>query len=177
MNRHYLVVEGQYPWGVSPLLFGYITLSCKFFVLIIWMLLTLSGHNYFLLMLIAAFIPEFRLYLFKLNRDRKNGWIIRPLLNTMRSAGMVELSRPIYRTIFGYYKIERAPIFFVDKKQGGYLLTFKANGCPHANRDFLPILQEEMYAYEIIPQGNVKKQFFIRKRAQKGRKLTNEDFY
>lgn len=101
--------------------------------------------------------------------NRKLGNIRKALLDVMRSAGMVQESRPAYRTIFGYNRIEAAPVFYIDLLNNGYLLTFVPRGCPNADRDLLPFLQQELPDYEVVPTGNANKQYLIRKRGTKER--------
>ncbi|AEG41142.1 hypothetical protein [Lactobacillus kefiranofaciens] len=178
MNNHLVEIDGKYPWGVSPLEFGTITLIWKIMILIWWLFSSLAGHGSFTISLLVAFIPEMVLALYEFHRNNKYGWIIAPVNNTMRTARLIEESRPLYRTLFGYNKIVRAPIFYLDSwKRGAYLLTFEPNGCPNANVDILLILQQELPKFEIIPTGSIRKQYIVRKRRKRGKLVSNADFY
>lgn len=115
--------------------------------------------------------------MYAFRRNLKIVWIQSALLNTIRSAGMVVESRPLYCTIFGYNKIARAPIFYVDRQGEDFILIFKPNVCPNATRDILPILQQELKDYEIIPKGNIEKKYLVRKRRTEGQIVNDEDFY
>lgn len=177
MSSHLVEIDGKYPWGVSPLGFGTITLTWKIFVLIWWLFSSLAGYGNFTISLIVAFIPEGGLALYEFHRNNKYGWIITPVNNTMHTARLIEESKPLYRTIFGYNKIVRAPIFYLDNwKNGAYLLTFEPHGCPNANVDLLPILQRELLGYEVIPTGSIARRYIIRKRRNRGKVLIDEDF-
>lgn len=43
MSSHLIEIDGKYPWGVSPLGFGAITLTWKILVLIWWLFSSLFG--------------------------------------------------------------------------------------------------------------------------------------
>ena len=84
---------------------------------------------------------------------------------------------PIYKTIFGYNKIEIAPKVYVKRKNSReYQLTFEPNGCPNADRDLLPVLQHELPEFEVISIGSVRKEYLVRKRRKRGYNLNNDDF-
>lgn len=177
MSSHLIEIDGKYPWGVSPLGFGAITLTWKILVLIWWLFSSLFGHGSLMLSLLIAVIPEAGLALYEFHRNNKYGWIITPVNNTMHTARLIQESKPLYRAIFGYNKIARAPLFYLDNwKNGDYLLTFEPHGCPNANVDLLPILQRELLEYEVIPTGSIAKQYIIRKRRNRGRVIMSEDF-
>ncbi|MDB6248849.1 hypothetical protein FCF10_00305 [Lactobacillus amylovorus subsp. animalium] len=178
MSNHLIEINGKYPWGVSPLGFGFITLSWKLLILTIWLFSSLYGRGNLGLSLLIALLPEIGLMLYEFNRNNKYGWIITPLQNTMKSAKMIKESNPLYRTIFGYNKIDRAPVFYLDSgKNGDFKLTFEPHGCPNANIDILPVLQQELIGYEIIPIGSIQREYIVRKRRNKGEWLTDADFY
>lgn len=178
MNNHYIVIDGKYPWGISPFGYGFITLSWKILVLIYFLFSFLAGFGNLGITLLIALFPEIWLVVYELLRMKKAGWIITPILNSMKSLNQIKESRPVYCTIFGYNRIEKAPIFYIDLKSNSeYLITFEPNGCPNADKDILPILQQEMPSYELIAIGSVKKQYLIRKRRRKGNRLNNADFY
>lgn len=178
MSSHYAVIDGKYPWGISPLGYGIIAGIWKFLILFFWLLVHLEGYeSSFSLTLMFSLIPEIILVIYEFRRNLKIGWIQSALLKTIRSAGMVVESRPLYRTIFGYNKIARAPIFYVDRQGKDFILIFKPNGCPNATRDILPILQQELKDYEIIPKGNIEKKYLVRKRRIEGQIVNDEDFY
>lgn len=178
MSSHYAVIDGKYPWGISPLGYGIITGIWKFLILFFWLIVHLEGYeSSFSLTLLFCLIPEIILAMYEFRRNLKIGWIQSALLNTMHSAGMVVESRPLYRTIFGYNKIAQAPIFYVDRQGENFILIFEPNGCPNATRNILPILQQELSDYEIIPKGNLEKRYLIRKRRTEGQIVNDEDFY
>ena len=114
MSSHLIEIDGKYPWGVSPLGFGAITLTWKILVLIWWLFSSLFGHGSLMLSLLIAVIPEAGLALYEFHRNNKYGWIITPVNNTMHTARLIQESKPLYRTIFGYNKIARAPLFYLD---------------------------------------------------------------
>lgn len=95
----------------------------------------------------------------------------------MKSLGQIKESKPIYKTIFGYNKIEIAPKVYVKRKNSReYQLTFEPNGCPNADRDLLPVLQHELPEFEVISIGSVRKEYLVRKRRKRGYNLNNDDF-
>lgn len=178
MSKHLVEIDGKYPWGISPFGFEMVTLSWKILVLIIWLFSSLIGHGNLGLSLLVALIPEMVLALYEFKRNAKYGWIIIPIQNVMQSTNMIYESRPIYKTIFGYNKIDRAPVFYLDNKENGsFKLTFEPRGCPNSNVDILPFLQQELLGYEIIPIGGIQRQYIVRKRRNRGEQLTDADFY
>lgn len=176
-SYHYAIINGKYPWGLSPLLFGIETIVWKILIFACYMLVgTVGFNNNAEVAFWISLIPESLLVIYELQRTKKLGWIKDALINTMHSAGMIKESN--YRTIFGYYRVERAPIFILDKlKTGGYMLTFKPNGCPNSTRELLPILQKELLGYEIIPTGEFGTQYIIRKRRMRGLSIDDSFFY
>lgn len=178
MNNHYIVIDGKYPWGISPFSYGFITIFWKILVLIYFLFSFIAGFGNLEITLLVALFPELGLAIYEFYRMKKAGWIITPILNSMKSLNQIKESRPLYRTVFGYNRVEKAPIFYIDLKSNSeYLITFEPNGCPNADKDILPILQQEMPSYELIAIGSVKKQYLIRKRRRKGNRLNNADFY
>lgn len=178
MNNHLVEIDGKYPWGISPFSFGMLALIWALFCLIWWLIASVSGHGSLLGSFLFALVPEAGLAIYELLRAKKYGWIVAPILNTMQSAGMIEESKPIHRTLFGYNKVKSAPIFYLDNwKNKGYLLTFKPNGCRNANLDILPILQQELLGYEVIPVGRLGKQYVVRYRRDRGPVIDDSFFY
>lgn len=170
MSNHYIVIDGKYPWGISPFTYGFITLSWKILVLIYFLFSFLAGVGNFEITLLVALFPELGLAVFQFLRMKKAGWIITPVLNAMKSMNQIKESRPVYRTIFGYNKVDKAPIFYIGQKNNGeYIIAFELNGCPNADKDILPILQQEMPSYELIAIGSVKKTISCKKAQKKGR--------
>lgn len=93
MSSHLVEIDGKYPWGVSPLEFGAITLIWKIMILIWWLFSSLFGHGNFAISLLVAFMPEMVLALHEFQRNNKYGWIINPVNNTMHTARLIEESR------------------------------------------------------------------------------------
>ena len=178
MSSHLVTIDGRYPLGISPWTYGSVTLFWKFIVFLIWIALTFNNEANFLVATIVAIFPEFTFLLYLIKRNKDYGWIITPVINTIQTAGMLKEAKPLYRTIFGYNKIEVAPSFYLDSfKKGEYTLSFEPNGCPNATVDLLPILQQEIKGYEITPKHGLNKLYIIRKRKIKGKVLNNEDFF
>ena len=175
MTSHYATVNGKYPWIISPLAFGIITGYWKFLVFLIWLFCGVEGRNLDEeTTVLSAFIPELVLGLYEIRISKKLGSLESALRNVMHSAGMIEESN--YITMFGYRYIRRAPIFYLDKIEGGYLLTFKPQGCPNSTRDLLPFLQRELLGYEVIPTGELGTQYIIRRRRMRGLSIDDSFF-
>lgn len=176
-SEHYAVIDGRYPWGVSPMAFGAVSMIFKLLAFICWLAVcAVSGRDHIIGVLFLAFFPEIVLAGYEVILNRKLGSIRKALLNVMRSAGMIKESRPAYRTIFGYNRIESAPAFYIDLLHNGYLLTFMPQGCPNADCDLLLLLQQELPGYEVIPAGRVNKQYIIKRRRRRGKLMRDEDF-
>ena len=91
---------------------------------------------------------------------------------------MIEDSRPVYRTIFGYNRREKAPIFkAVRLSQDRIRLTVNTNGCPNADVDLTSALQRELSGWSVVPQSQYPICFMLSKKRSRGRQFTNEDFF
>ncbi|MFD3286999.1 hypothetical protein [Lactobacillus johnsonii] len=177
MNNYLIIIDGKFPLGKSPFIYGTETLIWKISCLMMWLLSFIVGFGSFAFFFFLSLIPEIKLIFFEYRRQRKFGWIIKPVLNSMKSLGQIKESKPIYKTIFGYNKIEIAPKVYVKRKNSReYQLTFEPNGCPNADRDLLPVLQHELPEFEVISIGSVRKEYLVRKRRKRGYNLNNDDF-
>ncbi|WP_279096422.1 hypothetical protein [Lactobacillus taiwanensis] len=178
MNNPLIVIDGKLPWGKDPLAYGAETLTWKIICIISWLLSFICGFGSFIFFFVISLIPEVKLGLYEFRRNKQFGWLIRPVLNTMKSLGQIKENRPVYRTIFGYNKIDTAPKIYVSKVTNtSYKLLFEANGCPNADKDLLPLLQRELHKYEVLSVGDVRKEYLIRKRRKRGSRLNNDNFY
>lgn len=176
MTSHYATVDGKYPLAVSPFAFGLETGIWKLMVFSFWMFSNIMGQGTtFGGSLLVALLPEAGLAVYEMVRIKRIGWIQQALLDAINSARMVEETG--YTTILGYNKVRRAPLFYLDKKAEGYLLTFVPRGCPNANRDLLPFLQRELMKYDVIPTGRLGHQYLVRKRRKKGSLIDESLFY
>lgn len=177
MNNYLLVIDGKLPWGKDPLIYGAETPIWKISCFILWLLSFSFGFGSFTFFFLLSLIPEVKLIVFEFRRKRQFGWLIVPVLNSMKSLGQIKESKPIYKTIFGYNKIETAPKVYVKRRNGkDYQLTFEPNGCLNAEKDLLPVLQHELPEFEVISIGSVRKEYLVRKRRKRGYNLNNEDF-
>lgn len=176
MNDHYLTIDGKYPKGVSPFSYGLISGIWKFFIFTIWLMLGVVGCYCGKICFFTSLIPELILLLLLINRDIKWAWLVKPILNALRSAKMIEFKRPLHRTLFGYMEVENAPIIDVHKEGKDYILTFKPCGCPNADKELLSFLQQELPNFEVIPLGDIPKEYRIKDRRRKRGKLNNNDF-
>lgn len=177
MNNYLIVIDGKLPWGKDPLIYGAETLIWKIICIISWLLCFICGFGSFTFFFLISLVPEIKLGLYEFRRNKEFGWLIRPVLNTMKSLAQIKESKPIYRTIFGYNKIEIAPKVYVKRKNSReYQLTFEPNGCPNADRDLLPLLQLELPNYEVISISGVRKEYVVRQRRKRGYNLRNDDF-
>lgn len=177
MSNYLIVIDGKYPLGKDPLIYGTETLCWKILCLILWLISFIFGFGNFTFFFLISLIPEVKLGLYEFRRNKEFGWLIKPALNTMKSLAQIKESRPVYKTIFGYNKIETAPKIYVKRiTNSSYRLLFEANGCPNADKDLLPMLQRELHEYEVISVGDVHKEYILRKRRKRGSSLNNNDF-
>lgn len=176
MSDHYLTIDGKYPKGISPFSYGLISGIWKFALFTIWLMLGVVGFDCGKICFFTGLIPELILLTMLVNRNKKGAWLVKPVLNAMRSAKMIEFKRPLHRTLFGYVEVESAPIIYVDKEGKDYILTFKPCGCPSADKELLSFLQQELPNFEVIPLGGIPKQYRIREKRRKRDRLNNNDF-
>lgn len=176
MSDHYLTIDGKFPVGISP--FGYVFISgvWKFVLFTIWLMLGVVGFYCGTICFLISIIPELILLIMLINRIKKGSWLVKPVLNSIRSAKMIEFKRPLHRTLFGYIEVESAPIIYVDKAAKDYILTLSPRGCPNADKELLGFLQLELPNFEVISLGGIPKQYKIRDRRRKRGQLNNEDF-
>lgn len=177
-NSNVLTVDLKEPWGVSPVTFGFIQIAWAIVCFAFYLMSALSGKSNFSLALIIAALPLFSLIIYKMRREANWGWLITAVSNAASSNRMIEDSRPVYRTIFGYNRRETAPTFKAVKLgQDRIKLTVNTNGCPNADVDLTSALQRELSGWSVVPQSQYPICFLLTKKRNRGRRVTNEDFF
>ncbi|MCH4068528.1 MAG: hypothetical protein LKF01_03370 [Lactobacillus sp.] len=161
------------PWGISPVLFGLI----QFWWVILFVLLSMIASGSVVDWVTLSLLPSIVLAGYELIRKLKWGWLIQALSYSAQSLQMITLSRPSYRTIFGYYRREFAPSFDIYRGfSGGFELEFHADGCPNADADLLSTLQRELPEWSVGVRSKYPLVFTLKKLSVGGKKLNNDDF-
>lgn len=106
-----LEYDMQYPWSVSPINFGLLAFLWMFGVIVVGLILSLDGDGDFGFALLIALIPIFLLLGYEFFRLKNFGWLATAIQNIVSSARLVKEVNPSYRTIFGYNKVQKEPIF------------------------------------------------------------------
>lgn len=178
INNSVLTVDLKEPWGVSPATFGTIQMIWAIVCFTFYLFSALAGNSNFAVALIIAALPFFGLLVYKMRREANWGWLITAVSNAASSNRMIEDSRPVYRTIFGYNRREKAPTFKAIKiRQDRIKLMVNTNGCPNADIDLTSALQRELSGWSVVPQSQYPICFILTKKQSRGRRVTNEDFF
>lgn len=178
INNGVITVDLKEPWGVSPVTYGTVQIVWAIFCFAFYLMSALAGSSNFAVTLIIAALPLLGLMGFEMHRSVNWGWLITAVSNAASSNRMVEDSRPIYRTIFGYNRREKAPVFkAVRLSQDRIRLTVNTNGCPNADVDLTSALQRELSGWSVVPQSQYPICFMLSKKRSRGRQFTNEDFF
>lgn len=111
INNGVITVDLKEPWGVSPVTYGTVQIVWAIFCFAFYLMSALAGSSNFAVTLIIAALPLLGLMGFEMHRSANWGWLITAVSNASSSNRMIEDSRPIYRTIFGYNRREKAPVF------------------------------------------------------------------
>lgn len=176
MTTNKLEYDTQYPWGISTMTFGLLALPWMFGVLLCGLLVSLNGNGDFAVVLVIAVIPIFLLLGYEFLRLKKLGWLVTAIQNVVSSAMLVKEVNPPYRTIFGYNKVQRGPIFQLEQiNESRYSVTFIPNGCPNQTIDLLPLLQAELPQYTVTLNDRLPRKYIVAKHGY-GKELTNADF-
>lgn len=176
-NDNVLIVDLKKPWGVSPVTFGFIQIAWAILCFAFYLMSALVGGSNFALALIIAALPFFGLIIYKMRREANWGWLITAVSNAAASNRMIEDSRPVYRTIFGYNRREKAPTFKAVKiGQDRFKVTVNTNGCPNADVDLTAALQRELTGWFVVAQSQYPICFVLTKKHSRGRRVTNADF-
>lgn len=171
-----LEYDTQYPWGVSPINFGLVAFPWMFGVIVVGLMLSLDGDGDFGIALLIALIPIFVLLGYEFFRLKNFGWLVTAIQNIVSSALLVKEVNPPYRTIFGYNKVQKGPIFEIEQiNENRYSVIFIPNGCPNQTIDLLPLLQAELPQYTVTLNDRLPKKYIIAKQGY-GKELTNADF-
>lgn len=174
--RNRLEYDTQYPWGISPLAFVMIALPLMLGVFLIWLLANLNGSGNFAIAVLLELIPIFLLLGYEFFRFKNLGWLVTAIQNVTSSARLIKEVSPAYRTIFGYNKVQKGPIFEIEQiNDTRYSITFIPNGCPNQTIDLLPLLQAELPQYTVTLNDRLPKRYIVSKHGY-GKRLTNEDF-
>ncbi len=178
INSGVLTVDLKEPWGVSPVTFGTVQIVWAILCFSFYLMAALAGNSNFALTLVIAALPLFALMAYEMRRSANWGWLITAVSNAASSNRMIEDSRPVYRTIFGYNRREKAPTFKAIKiGQDRIKLMVNTNGCPNADVDLTLALQRELTGWSVVPHSQYPICFVLTKKRSKGRKLTNADFF
>lgn len=178
INNSVLTVDLKEPWGVSPVTFGTVQIVWAILCFSFYLISALAGNSNFALTLIIAALPLFALMAYEMRRSANWGWLITAVSNAASSNRMIEDSRPVYRTIFGYNRRESAPTFKAIRiGQDRIKLMVNTNGCPNADVDLTSALQRELSGWSVVPSSQYPICFIVTKKRTRGRKLTNEDFF
>lgn len=178
INNSVLTVDLKEPWGVSPVTFGTVQIVWAILCFSFYLISALTGNSNFALTLIIAALPLFALMAYEMRRSANWGWLITAVSNAASSNRMIEDSRPVYRTIFGYNRRESAPTFKAIRiGQDRIKLMVNTNGCPNADVDLTSALQRELSGWSVVPSSQYSICFIVTKKRTRGRKLTNEDFF
>ncbi len=172
--------DAKYPLGFNPFWVNLQAFYVSFLISFCWLTFGLITGQYSLkTLLILIPIPFIGLPLYKMYIDIKWGWIIKPLRNATYSLNMIYERRPIYRTIYGYNRIDRAPSFTITKQLDldKVIITYQTNGCPNADADLASFLQSEMSGWTVVKPDNFENKIELTKENRGGEKLTNESFY
>lgn len=138
----------------------------------------MAGNSNFALTLIIAALSLFGLMAYEMHRSANWRRLITAVSNAASSNRMIEYSRPVYRTIFGYNRQENAPTFKAIKiGQDRIKLMVNTNVCPNADVDLTSALQRELTGLSVVPQSQYPICFVITKKLDRGRRLTNADFF
>lgn len=177
-NSNVLTVDLKEPWGVSPAAFGFVQIVWGIMCFTFYLFSALAGNSNFALTLIIAALPLLGLIAYKMHREANWGWLITAVSNAASSNRMIEDSRPIYRTIFGYNRREKAPTFKAIKiGQDRIKLMVNTNGCPNADVDLTSALQRELSNWSVVTQSQYPICFVLTKKRSRGRQVTNADFF
>lgn len=176
-NSGVLTIDLKEPWGISPATFGTVQIVWAIVCFTFYLISALAGNSNFALTLIIAALPLLGLTAYKMHREANWGWLITAVANAASSNRMIEDSRPVYRTIFGYNRREKAPTFKAIKiGQDRIKLMVNTNGCPNADVDLTSALQRELTGWSVVSQSQYPICFILTKQRSRGRKLTNADF-
>lgn len=176
MITNKLEYDTQYPWGISPMTFGLLAFPWMFGVLLCGLLVSLNGNGDLVFVLVIAVIPIFLLLGYEFLRLKKWGWLVTAIQNVVSSAMLVKEVNPPYRTIFGYNKVQRGPIFQLEQiNESRYSVTFIPNGCPNQTIDLLPLLQAELPQYTVTLNDRLPRKYIVAKHGYE-KELTNADF-
>lgn len=176
MINNKIEYDTQYPWGISPMNFGLVAFPCMFGVMVVWLMSSLDGDGDFGIALLIAVIPILLLFGYEFFRLRNFSWLVTAIQNVVSSARLVKEVNPSYRTIFGYNKVQKGPIFEIEQiNENRYSVTFVPNGCPNQTIDLLPLLQAELPQYTVTLNDRLPKKYIIAKHGY-GKELTNADF-
>lgn len=165
------------PWGVSPLLYGIIQVVWIIVALIIYWAAAINGYGDFELTLILSLVPSYGLAAFKIIRWIKWGWLINPIGNACSTNQMIVLSKPAYRTIFGYMRREIAPSFDVYQiEDGEFELRPNSNGSPNFDSGLMDALSREMPDYIVYVKHGYPFTIGIKNKKKGGKPLHNDNF-
>lgn len=145
-------------------------------MIIIGLILSIDGDGDFGVALLIAVIPIFILLGYEFFRLKNFGWLVTAIQNVVSSARLVKEVNPTYRTIFGYNKVQKGPIFEIEQiSESRYSVTFIPKGCPNQTVDLLPLLQAELPQYTVTLNNRLPKEYIVAKHDY-GKELTNADF-
>ena len=178
INNGVITVDLKEPWGISPVTFGTVQMVWAILCFTFYLMSALAGNSNFTLTLIIAALPLLGLMVFEMHRSANWGWLITAVSNAASSNRMIEDSRPVYRTIFGYNRREKAPTFKAIRiGQDRIKLMVNTNCCPNADVDLTSALQRELSGWSVVPQSQYPICFVLTRKRSRGRQVTNADFF
>lgn len=176
-RKYCFTLDLRKPWGISPLLFGGIQIGWALLTLICYFGSYLNGYGNFELTLIIGLVPSYGLAAFEIHRWLKWGWLINPIGNASSTNKMIVLSKPAYRTVFGYMRREIAPSFDIYRmSDGSYEIRPHANGCPNFNTDFLNALLKELPSYIVYVKRGFPWIIGVESKNKGGKHLQDDNF-